>query len=202
MKKLHTRRFIMSKSVLLFACVASSALLFNFANATQPSPYSGQESREIKALSSEDIHGYLSGKGLGLAKAAELNGYPGPSHVLSLASELGLSADQTQRTESLFKSMEAKAISLGKPLVEEERKLDKLFAEKNITPESLDQSLTRIGALLAQVRKAHLETHLAQAAILTPVQVFKYMALRGYSNAPENEGHSGHKHGTRRSDDE
>ena len=185
----------MSKSVLLFVCVASSALLFNFANANPPSPYSGQESREIKALSSEDIHGYLSGKGLGLAKAAELNGYPGPSHVLALASELGLTADQKQRTESLFKSMEAKAISLGRPLVEEERKLDKLFAEKKITPESLDQSLTRIAGLLAQVRRAHLEAHLDQVEILTPAQVSKYMTLRGYSNAPGNEGHAGHKHG-------
>ena len=192
----------MSKSVLLFACVASFTLLANLANANQPSPYSGQESREIKALSSEDIHGYLSGKGLGLAKAAELNGYPGPSHVLALASELRLTTDQKQRTESLFKKMEAKAMSLGRPLVEEERKLDKLFAEKKITPESLDQSLTRIGGLLAQVRRAHLEAHLDQVEILTPAQVSKYMALRGYSNAPGNEGHAGHKHETGRSNDE
>jgi Spy/CpxP family protein refolding chaperone len=115
--------------------------------------------------------------------------------VLALASELGLSADQKQRTESLFKSMETKAISLGRPLVEEERKLDQLFAEKKITPESLDQSLTRIGELQAQVRGAHLEAHLAQAEILTPAQVSKYMTLRGYSNAQGTEGHAGHKHG-------
>ena len=185
----------MSKSMLLFACVVSSVLLFNLANASPPSPYSGQESRETKALSSEDIQAYLSGKGLGLAKAAELNGYPGPSHVLALASELGLTADQKQRTESLFKSMESKAISLGRPLVEEERKLDRMFAEKRITQESLDQSLTRIGELQAQVRRAHLEAHLAQAEILTLAQVSKYMMLRGYTNTPGIEGHAGHKHG-------
>jgi hypothetical protein len=41
------------------------------------SPYAGQEKREIKALSAEDIEGYLTGQGMGFAKAAELNHYPG-----------------------------------------------------------------------------------------------------------------------------
>ena len=34
------------------------------------SPYAGQESREIKSLTGDEIAGYLSGKGMGLAKAA------------------------------------------------------------------------------------------------------------------------------------
>ncbi|GAB3390073.1 hypothetical protein [Azotobacter armeniacus] len=185
----------MNKSVLLFACMVSSVLLSNLANANPLSPYSGQESRDIKALSSEDVQDYLSGKGLGLAKAAELNGYPGPSHVLALASELGLTTDQKQRTETLFRSMESMAISLGRPLVEEERKLDKMFAEKKITPESLDRSLIRIGELQAQVRRAHLEAHLAQAEILTPAQLSKYMMLRGYTDTPGTEDNADHKHG-------
>ena len=92
-------------------------------------------------------------------------------------------------------NMEAKAISFGQPLIEAERKLDQLFAEKKITPELLDQSLTRIGELQAQVRGAHLEAHLAQTEILTPAQISKYMMLRGYSNAPETKGHASHKHG-------
>ena len=184
----------MNKSALLFAYAVSSVLLFNLAYANSPSPYSGQELRKIKALSPEDVLAYLSGKGLGLAKAAELNGYPGPSHVLALASELGLTADQKQRTESLFKSMESKAILLGQPLVEEERKLDQMFAEKMITPESLGQSLTRIGELQGQLRLAHLEAHLTQVEILTPAQVSKYMLLRGYSDAHQTESHAGHKH--------
>ncbi|HEY9099818.1 MAG TPA: hypothetical protein VIN38_13200 [Thiobacillus sp.] len=189
----HPRRLIMRKSVLLM-CLVSSTLLFKLAHATPPSPYSGQESREIKALSSEDVQAYLSGKGLGLAKAAELNGYPGPSHVLALAGELGLTAKQKQRTQSLFKNMEVRAISIGRPLVEEEHKLDQLFAQKKITPKLLNQSLARIGALQAQVRGAHLEAHLAQTEILTQSQVSKYMTLRGYSNTPGAEGPAGHKH--------
>ena len=41
------------------------------------SPYTGQEKREIRALSKEEVHGYLSGDGMGFAKPAELNHYPG-----------------------------------------------------------------------------------------------------------------------------
>ena len=184
----------MDKSVLFTACIATSALLFNFANANSVSPYVEQESREIKSLSTEDVQGYMSGKGMGFAKAAELNGYPGPSHVLAMASELSLTAEQKQHTESLFKNMEAKAISLGRPLVEEERKLDQLFAAKTILPESLAQSLKRIGELQAQLRQAHLEAHLAQVVILTPAQISKYVVLRGYTDVPQTERNSGHHH--------
>ena len=184
----------MNKSVFFTVYITTSALLFNFANANSISPYVEQESREIKSLSTEDVRGYISGKGMGLAKAAELNGYPGPSHVLAMASELALTAEQKQRTESLFKNMEAKAISFGRPLVEEERKLDQLFATKAISPELLAQSLKRIGELQAQVRQAHLETHLAQVTILTPAQVSKYVVLRGYTDAPRTEHNSGHHH--------
>jgi hypothetical protein len=39
----------------------------------------------------------LSGQGSGFAKPAELNGYPGPAHVLELAGPLGLDAPQLHR---------------------------------------------------------------------------------------------------------
>jgi hypothetical protein len=65
-------------------------------------PYAGQEQQEIKALSAEEIEGYLSGSGMGLAKAAELNHFPGPRHVLDLVEPLQLSAEQRQKTQILF----------------------------------------------------------------------------------------------------
>jgi Spy/CpxP family protein refolding chaperone len=184
----------MNKSILPAVCIAFAALVSGAANAAPASGYAGEESREIKSISPEDVEAYLSGKGMGLAKAAELNGYPGPSHVLALAGELGLSADQKQRTEALFKSMEFKAIPLGRLFIEEERKLDRMFAAKAVTRDSLAKSLQRIGTLQAQVRRAHLETHLAQAGILTPTQIAKYMELRGYTGAAKTEDHAGHKH--------
>jgi len=48
-------------------------------------PYAGQEARDIKALAPDEIRALRDGKGMGLAKAAELNGFAGPAHVLELA---------------------------------------------------------------------------------------------------------------------
>jgi hypothetical protein len=156
------------------------------------SPYAGQEARDIKSLSPEDVATYLTGKGMGLAKAAELNGYPGPAHVLELASELALTTEQRARTQALFAAMEAKAIALGRELVEEERKLDRLFATKAVSAELLASSLADIGALQARVRGAHLEAHLAQLQILTPAQTSRYVQLRGYDGSGGHTGHGGH----------
>ena len=50
------------------------------------SPYTGETQREIKALSAEQIAGYLSGDGMALALPAELNDYPGPSMCSSMGS--------------------------------------------------------------------------------------------------------------------
>ena len=144
------------------------------------SPYAGEEGRDIKALSAEDVNAYLTGQGMGFAKAAELNGYAGPKHVLELASELELTAEQRTRTQALFASMQTKAVVLGRQLVDAERKLDRLFAGASITESSLQESVARIGALQADVRAAHLEAHLEQAKILTPEQRAHYLRLRGY----------------------
>lgn len=169
----------MKRSILFSICIAVAA--YNV-HAASPNHYVGQEVREIKAMSREDVQSYLTGKGMGLAKAAELNGYPGPSHVLSLAPELGLTSEQQMLTKALFASMEADAIEVGRHVVEEERKLDQLFATKQVTPETLNASLSQIGALQAKVRAAHLEAHLTQIRILTPEQTARYIELRGYSS--------------------
>jgi hypothetical protein len=81
-------------------------------SAEPPSPYAGQAQREIKALSTEEIEGYLSGSGMGLAKAAELHHYPGPRHVLDLAEPLQLSAEQRQKTQAIFAAMRTEAVRL------------------------------------------------------------------------------------------
>ena len=183
----------MSSTALLPAIGAALLVSFAQAASTQKTqPYAGQETREIKALSPDDVEGYLAGKGMGFAKAAELNGYPGPSHVLAMAAELGLSAEQRRRTEALFKTMETKAKESGRRLVEEERRLDQLFASHSITAASLAESLKRIGELQARVRQAHLEAHLAQMDILTGEQVTSYMRLRGYGDGSKGHDHSGH----------
>jgi hypothetical protein len=172
----------------LLGAVAVLAAVAHVSAQSPPSPYAGQGSREIKALSAEEVADLLGGKGMGLAKAAELNGYPGPLHVLELANQLQLTPEQTARTEALFKKMQGRAIDIGRRLVEEERKLDRDFASKSVTPARLQSSLERIAALQADLRRVHLETHLEQTVLLSHAQIAAYAKLRGYRDG----GHSGH----------
>src|ERR1700731_5463395 len=80
-------------------------------------PYAGMQTRAIKALSEQQVADLGAGRGMGLALAAELNGYPGPSHVLELADKLNLSADQRAEIQRLFESMRAEAVPLGSKLI-------------------------------------------------------------------------------------
>lgn len=175
-----------------FHLFAAACALASLVQAAAPAPYAGQQAREIKALSGSEQADLLAGKGMGLAKAAELNGYPGPAHVLELAADLSLSAEQRERTQAVWQAMDARAKSLGQQVVDTERELDGLFASRQASRERLAAQLERIGALQAQLRAAHLEAHLEQARILTPEQTRRYAALRGYTGAAGEAGHGGH----------
>jgi Spy/CpxP family protein refolding chaperone len=172
---------------LRFVTVAVISIIAS--NVLAASPYAGEQVRDIKALSAEDVDAYLSGQGMGFAKAAELNGYPGPKHVLELAGELALTAEQRTRTQALFVSMQTRAVALGRQLVDEERKLDRLFANTRITRDFLQESVARIAALQADVRVAHLEAHVEQVKILTPQQRAGYLRLRGYHASGAHHSH-------------
>src|SRR3954452_6991105 len=87
-------------------------------------PYAEMQSRPIKALSEQQVADLKAGRGMGLALPAELNGYPGPSHLLELADRLELSADQKSRIRQLFESMKAEAVPVGTKLIDQEIALD------------------------------------------------------------------------------
>jgi Spy/CpxP family protein refolding chaperone len=145
-------------------------------------PYAGEQQREIKALSAQEMTAYSEGMGHGLAKAAELNGYPGPMHVLELAKALELSDEQRTQSETLLQTHKAEARRLGAELIEAERALDQAFASHHIDAESLTR-LTRVAAeKFAALRAEHMKTHLAQTALLTPQQIERYQTLRGYGS--------------------
>jgi len=149
------------------------------------SPYAGQQTREIKALSPTQTADLLAGKGMEQAKAAELNGYPGPMHVLELAGPLALSAAQIRDSEALLAVHKAEARALGARLVEAERKLDSAFSSKRIDAAQLELLTREIGLLQAELRASHLRTHLQQSRLLTAPQVALYAELRGYTGAPK-----------------
>jgi Spy/CpxP family protein refolding chaperone len=184
------------KHVVLVASVVALTVLSGEVPAAAASPYAGQEVREIKALSESDVADLLAGKGRGYAKAAELNGYPGPGHVLELAEELELTAEQRTETQALFNRMQASAKELGAELVAAERTLDELFRNQAIDPSSLSELVTKIGRLESRLREAHLNAHLHQTRLLSAHQVAKYMLLRGYGHGGQEHRHQQH-HGGR-----
>jgi len=162
--------------------------------------YAGQQSRAIKALSESDIAELRNGDGMGLAKAAELNGYPGPRHVLDLANELRLSEVQIKQVTAIRERMSVVARALGTALIERERTLDQLFAEGKITLERLAAETATIGDLQARLRAAHLAAHIETRGILSTEQAAQYNKLRGYGEPittppAASTGHSGgHRH--------
>ena len=164
------------------AFLAAAALVVSAvgSSAQSVSPYAGQERRQIKALSEQDIADLREGRGMGLARAAELNSYPGPLHVLELASELALTDAQRAATESIRASMRERAQALGNKIIEAEHDLDRAFANATIVASELRSRLTAIAALQGELRIVHLEAHLAQRSVLTPPQLANYDALRGY----------------------
>ena len=85
--------------------------------ASETTPYAGLETREIATLSEKDVDDLLAGRGWGFALAAELNGYPGPAHVLELAEELALTETQRVEVQAIFDAMNARARVLGAEFV-------------------------------------------------------------------------------------
>jgi Spy/CpxP family protein refolding chaperone len=157
--------------------------------------YAGEERREIKSLSPAEVEQLLNGHGMGLAKAAELNHYPGPRHVLELAAELQLTPDQRARTQATFARMRDEAVSLGRRIVERERALDAMFAKGDIGANKLRAATAEIARLQGELRAAHLAAHLDMRRLLSPGQVKKYDELRGYAAGHKPGGQHGHDHG-------
>jgi len=161
--------------------LAATLILISGSAFTQ-TPYSGMQARPIKALSEQQAADLGAGRGMGLALAAELNGYPGPSHVLELADKLELSADQRASVKRLFDSMKAEAVPLGSKLIEQEADLDRQFASRTVTPESLKASTAAAATTQGALRETHLKYHLSTKAILTRRQMQRYAELRGYGD--------------------
>ena len=163
------------------------------ASAAERSPYAGWEGRNIKALSPEQVEDYLEGRGMSMALPAELNGYPGPRHVLDLADQLDLTADQLAQTQRLFEDMRLKAIELGERIVAREAALDELFASGTASKAGLSDAAEALGLLNGQLRAHHLGYHLAMRDLLDPRQIQSYQRLRGYAS-PTGSGEHGHGH--------
>jgi Spy/CpxP family protein refolding chaperone len=161
------------------------------------SPYVPLQGRELKAVAPERVAGLLEARGLGYALTAELNSYPGPMHVLELADQLGLTPEQADRARHLMDAMKAEGRVIGARIVEAETHLERMFRMGHIDQERLRAQTAMIGALDADLRRAHLAAHLDMRAVLTAQQVATYDRLRGYGAGESNRAHNHHGHGSR-----
>lgn len=142
--------------------------------------YAGFQARRVAALSDEEVAGILDGRGMGFALPAELNGYPGPMHVLELAGELRLTDDQRRAVQKSFDLMKERAKEAGRRYVAAEEALDTAFKSGVMDPVALKAQALEAEKLRAEFRFAHLQAHVEMRALLTPEQRMRYAALRGY----------------------
>ncbi len=175
-----------SRTVVMFALLGFAGLAF-----AQHQPYAGQEARAVKSLSTQEVDDLLAGRGMGTAKPAELNRYPGPAHVLELKERLGLTPEQEKRTQAIHAGMQSEAMVSGRRVVDAERALDEAFAKGSIDQAALAGLVRELGRLHGEFRLAHLKAHIETKALLTPDQVSRYGYLRGYAGS---EARGGHKH--------
>ena len=171
--------------------IVATMLMISTASYSQ-TPYAGMQERDIKALSDQQVADLKAGRGMGLALAAELNGYPGPSHLLELSDRLGLTSDQHSALKEMLDAMKAETIPIGEFMIVQEERLDRLFAGKTVSEQQLHDATRDIGETQGRLRNAHLSYHLQARAILKPDQIRRYAVLRGYG--PERQEPTRHKH--------
>lgn len=153
------------------------------------SPYAGEQQRGIKALAPEEIDGLTAGHGMGLSMAAELNHYPGPRHVLDLSHGMALTPAQREGAAALYAEVQRDATAIGRAILADEQALDELFASGAAELGAVDALVARIAEQRGRLRFVHLAAHLKMRDLLTPHQIARYDALRGYGG-----GGGGHQH--------
>lgn len=160
------------------------------------SSYAGMEARNIKTLSEQDLSELRRGGGWGLALPAELNGVPGPAHLLELKNDIPLSSKQIVLTEELFADMQVAAISAGERLIEAEQNIERIFSDRSVTEHNLRHYLEAAESARTELRFIHLSQHYKTLEYLSEAQLQRYNQLRGYAdesaNSPCNQVPQGH----------
>jgi len=147
-------------------------------------PYAGMQNRAIKSLSDNDINELRRGAGWGLALAAELNGMPGPTHLLELKDQIPLALEQVAKTQALLNEMRKAALPTGERLIAAEKALEAAFANGKVDESSLRRLLADSEAARSELRFIHLSQHYKTVQFLKPEQIKRYNILRGYAEDP------------------
>ena len=178
------------RKTLIAIALASTGVAFAQHSTHEPvSSYASMMSRDIKALSSEQVADLREGKGMGASLPAELNGVPGPLHVLQLAGQLGVTPEQRAALQRITDDMKASAQQLGQQVIDAEAELDRVFRTGTAEEAVIRQLTTRIAALQGRLRAVHLVAHLRTQQLLSRDQIARYAVARGYAQAPAENRH-------------
>ncbi len=146
----------------------------------EASPYAHTQSSEFSTLTPQEVRELRNGEGMGLARAAELNRFPGPKHLLEMKSALGLSQAQVARIEAIRKNMKTRAVAKGEEILQAEQHLAHLFASGRPSVAALNRITGHLGIMRGQLQAIHLVAHIESARELTTEQILSYDRLRGY----------------------
>lgn len=143
--------------------------------------HADQQVGEVRTLSKNEIQGLLNGDGMGTARAAELNHYPGPRHVLDFAPQLQLSEVQRNKAQEIYGRMHKEAVRLGRAILLKEEELDHLFKKNEVDSHKFRTLVTEIARLRGELRLVHLFAHMEMKPVLSKGQIQKYDELQGYT---------------------
>jgi Spy/CpxP family protein refolding chaperone len=177
-------KYIRFYKIFLFWFLSISFVLIADEKESHKSNYTGEVDRVIKSLSAKDIEDLTLGNGMGLAKAAELNGYPGPKHVLEMQEQLFLEKEQLTSINQIFEDMKSQAQSQGQKLISLEKELNDYFSNTTITNDILETTSKKIAEAKSNLRYIHLSAHIKTTEVLSKSQIKKYNQLRGYADNP------------------
>ena len=175
-------------------CIALAALLFGTAETvaqykgsgsgsgtgTAATPYSGFDKRQVASFSDAEVAAMLDGRGMGFALSAEINGYPGPAHILELADQLGLTTVQREVIRQRFEFMQVRAREAATRYVAAEKALDQAFRENVMDLVAIKRLTVEADNMRSETRFAHLQAHVEARRILAKDQLERYATLRGY----------------------
>jgi len=176
--------FVKLKTLLLTLTISIPLSISAQHNHGAQTPYAGMQNRAIKSLSENDIKELRRGGGWGLALAAELNGMPGPAHMLELKEQIALNQDQVTKTQALLDDMRKAAIPTGERLIAAELALENAFAKGAVEEASLRRLLAEAESARTELRFIHLSQHYKTVQFLKPEQIKRYNILRGYAEDP------------------
>lgn len=138
----------------------------------------------LRGVPPAEVEALRAGDGMGQARAAELNGHPGPKHVLELADSLALTPDQRARVAEVHGRMAAAARAIGVEILAGEAGLEASFRAGEMDAVELERRVSALAVQRGRLRLAHLEAHLETAALLTPAQRERYYQLRKHGAGP------------------